>query len=237
MSNMVNKFQSITIATCIAALVLLGAIAPATAEAPPELDTQKSREFWTKYGVSEDTQDLLEEKMRSGFPTDATRGNDPVSSHPWTTDGENSIVTVYADGSISVSGSERAESIPPGVINPAAAITACTINRGSGWATFRNCTIFNQTDTVYIAIKANYNTYVGKPGEITSSWAHKFQSYGGTQIVDPLVRKRYQKTATGTSDAIALWGGSIKSYNNRYSETVNISLRVTVNGVARAGVY
>lgn len=229
--------QSITIAVCIAALVLLGAIAPATAEPHPEIDTQKSREFWTKYGVSPDTQDRLEEKMHSGLPTDATRGSDPVSTHPWTTDDENSIVTVYADGSISVSGSDKAESATPGAISPAAAITACTINRGSGWATFRNCTVFNQTDTVYIAIKANYNTYVGKPGEITSSWAHKFQSYGGTQIVDPLVRKRYQRTATNTSDAIALWGGSIKSYNDRYSETVNISLRVTVNGAARAGVY
>lgn len=218
-------------------VALLYSFSPVFAEPSETVDTRQAREFWTKYGIPESVQDELAQKMQAGQFTDATLNTEPVSTHNWSGPGENSIISVYADGSISVSGSEKGVTVTPGSVRPAAAITACTVTRGSGWANFRNCTVFNQTDTVYIAIKANYSTYVGKPGEITSSWAHKFNTFGGTQVVDPLVRKRYQRTATSTSDAIALWGGSIKSWNGRYSETVSISLRVSATGVARAGTY
>lgn len=249
------KHAAIATGGLLTASVLAGSLllaSPSTAstavDTPQVLDTATSsstivsnedeaatRAFWQKYGVDQATQDTLMKKLKRGERTDASSFADPERTEDIDINGMRQAVAFYADGSITVVGTEIPEPTSIGQMGTrGVGISGCSTTSGAGWATYKNCKVNVSSDSITMNFRATYERYSGAAGKILSTSSPAASSRNGTKITSAPKRIRFVKVAGKYQDAVATYRTGLVSHNNNYSETIDLSIRVPYSGPARA---
>lgn len=192
------------------------------------------RDFWETYSVSPEVQDRLLQKIAEGEQTQATLGHvEPVSVREVKTKSSTETISTYPDGSISVStvetGPQKAKKLERGTITPMDSIDGCTARSGSGYAQYSNCLVRTQSDYITITFRANYERYQGGGSQITYHGSPNVETRGGGASFPTNTRWVRSSNSAGVEAVV-----TYQSYytTSRFSETVQISLRVNFKGVA-----
>ncbi|GAA1359942.1 hypothetical protein GCM10009596_16040 [Arthrobacter rhombi] len=175
------------------------------------------------------------EKLKRGDRTDASSFAEPTRTEDLDLDGMRETVSVYDDGSITVVGTEIPELASDGQMGTmAAGISGCSTTAGAGWATYKNCKVNVTTDSITMNFRATYERYSGAAAKILSTSSPAASSRNGTKLTGVPKRIRFVKIAGAYQDAVATYRTGLVSHNNNYSETIDLSIRVTYSGSARA---
>lgn len=209
----------------LAVVLLVGGTTGATAADESRYDTPDVRDFYTKYGVDEATQDRLIASMEEGDLIDAlSSGEEPVSAEEILRDGVIEVVYTYQDGSVAVTSLENPEPLLPGSISPRA-VSGCTINSGSGYVTATNCLVNHTAAYASLSFRANYQRYASATGgsisprygtDVISSTIGSISSQSLTLV---------RANSTATEPAVATLYGYLSG--GVFSEDLYLSLRVS----------
>ncbi|PRZ11578.1 hypothetical protein [Nesterenkonia sandarakina] len=145
------RLKSLAVASiaAISAGLTLGAASPVYAEVPDPVVTQLSdsqeseiRIDFDKYGVPEDTQDALIDKLEAGEPLDAFDGvSEPISSNAFETEEFDSEISWFEDGSYVVSSIEKPRT---GDFAARGTVSSCSsVSTSGNWGRWTNCSVTN----------------------------------------------------------------------------------------------
>jgi hypothetical protein len=214
-----------TFATAVAAAACLSVTLAVPAHAATSDDEAYTRSFLTEYGVPTTTQDALVDKLSHGQTLDSAKsGAIPVSSRTITTATADEVVSTFADGSISVSGTEQAAPAASGSIAPRA-IKGCKESNGGGYVVMSGCTVYLQTASYELSFKATYERYTGG-AQIDSAPSSSLyvNAFWGSVDSKSLAIKR--KKQDGSKDAVATAHAHYVGNTGHQSEDLYMSLHV-----------
>lgn len=214
----VKNRTKLSAALCIAVLSTVALASPATADDDSYWEPLR---YWLETnGVDDATQQRLVSKAAAGEIFDSlVAENEPISEE-LSEDGHKLLAT-FEDGSIIVS------EIRPESPSDTRAISGCTFNNGSGYASASGCLIVSGNGMLELRFIANYSW--GSFGGTISS-AHSPEAvvlYGSatTPTVDIL-----RANSSGNQPAVATAHTYYTHQNGTYSEDLYLSLRVDSGG-------
>lgn len=166
---------------------------PEYAQSQYEDDLLQLKDFFNQYGVNESIQNELINKINNGQPLDSMKENtEAVSSYVKNTNRVIENVSVYQDGSISVTSVEPVveEIIGNDFITPFG-IGGGSSNSGSGYVNNKNKKVYYNTGIINAYFFANYTFVNGGNDYISSAYDPKvvvtFGTHSGMSL--KLVRK------------------------------------------------
>lgn len=188
------SFKRATTVTVTSALLLGLHGLPASADPHSfneTTDASHASSFLKAQGVSDVTASKLEQKIRSGQATGSVAGEQLIEVE--TKRQGDFIVTAekYSDGSVETIRIEQP-------IQPLASKKGCKLVSGSGYRTYKNCTISRQSINGYIAFLATYTLVQGAPDYISSATNLVQRCFIGSCSNESL-RIRQKKEANGNS--------------------------------------
>lgn len=202
-----NSLKKIIVIMASVIALSASGIAPAVAAGAPQSDGMAElREFFSENGVPELTQKALVLKVQSGGMLDSARGIEP--DRKVTSEKGDSTVTrnFYADGSVSVVTADIPTDLEAGSSQVSARGTllqGCVATGGTGWITYKNCTVQGDNGQIFLKFKVDYQKYSSSTAaaQILRSYDHKSSSHIGWRTTDP-VRTTWKPLSSVGSKAI-----------------------------------
>ncbi|MDY0828468.1 hypothetical protein SK224_04935 [Microbacterium sp. BG28] len=205
------------------AMVFLGATS-ASATSPTTADAAAFEEFYDRYGVDEVTQNDLLEQLAAGEILDSmTSGAEPVTTYERDSAEQTEYVSVFEDGSISVTGFEKpVEEVNEGGVGTRA-VSDCTSYSGGGYASYANCLVSNGNGTMSLQFRADYSRWASG-ASISNARDAQVVAHYGTATAPTLTTVR--ANATPQQEAVVTMYSRFTSWNGLSSEDLYLSLRV-----------
>lgn len=217
----------------VVALIASAASSAAASDDQPDPAPPEVRAFWTEYGVSQETQDYLAQKMATTGTIDALSGDLADAAATTRTTGE-SIETVYSfpDGSIAVVAGERPTRrvAKPGVVTPNATIFYgnCTTTSGSGWVHYDKCDVEVSVGYVNLGYKVSWEKYSSGAAKITWSGSPKATCYYGACSTPE--RSLWRPNSSVTQDAVVKYRTVYTAFGNASQFTQYLGFWVDYTG-------
>ncbi len=223
-------FGALIIACTLALSPITASAEQSTRTILSEKEEDQIREFWTKYDVPEQTQELLLAKYSETGSLDSFKESNPVATRAKTINGSVAQIEEFNDGSIRVTSVE----IPSTNLGAySQLITGCTNTSGSGYAIAKGCTIQTGDGVRYLNFKADWASYNGGNAEILRTYNPSAYGTGGS-ITSPK-RSYWRPKSTKTQSARATYTSIWTGKDNRSSETMHATLWLTSRGVPSVG--
>ncbi|WP_460739307.1 hypothetical protein [Microbacterium neimengense] len=206
------------------AMVFLGATSASATSTTTTADAAAFEEFYDRYGVDEATQSALLEQLDAGEILDSmTSGAEPVTTYERDSAQQTEFVSVFEDGSISVTGFEKpVEEVDEGAVGTRA-VSDCTSYSGGGYASYANCLVSNGNGTMSLQFRADYSRWASG-ASISNARDAQVVAHYGTATAPTLTTVR--ASATPQQEAVVTMYSRFTSWNGLSSEDLYLSLRV-----------
>ncbi|QDW62314.1 hypothetical protein [Oerskovia sp. KBS0722] len=216
------------LASGLAAFVLtLGVIGAPTAQADDPYAVVRA--FWTSHHVAAEVQDTLVAELATTGSVDAMEaGAEPVSVRTDDTGSATVSIATFADGSIAVSSIEKPPDPQPGQISPRASVYGCSATTGSGYATYKNCTVGSDNGIFKMNFLVNYEKYQGANAKILAAWNAKATSTTGS-ITSP-TRETWRPQSSSFQQAVAKYHSDYQAWSSGMSQDVYLGFWLTSTG-------
>lgn len=209
------KFYKTISAVALAAGLMLPAgtaamAAPATDTSVTSITQDQQaelRDFLTRNGVEEKTQNELLRKLDQGKPWDSFSGAQPVRSVKNVVNGVENVTKYYADGSVEVSSMDQAKSPAVSGAPSLRSVGGCRLTSGSHYhANYEGCHANVDFGVVQMGFYFDRQTNPGVSGRITRYYGMHHRIIGGALSNHRFVKFNNQQVRYAADFSVAFKG-------------------------------